>query len=109
METTLKILSESNRLRIVQVLIERPHAVGEIVDDLELSQSLVSKHLHALSKAGLVEVQAVAQRRVYKLRAKPFQEIDEWLQSFRRLWENRFDRLDEVLAEEKKKMAVRKN
>lgn len=107
MQTTLKALSEHNRLRIVGFLIDGPHAVGEIVLELDISQPLVSKHLRVLSEAGLVEVHQAAQQRIYTLRAKPFKELDSWLESYRRLWGERFDRLDNILAEEKKKISRR--
>lgn len=104
MQTTLKALSEPNRLRMVEVLVDGPRAVGEIVAELEISQPLVSKHLSVLSEAGLVEVHRVAQQRIYTLKAKPFKEFNSWLEPYRRLWEAKFDRLDRVLAEEKKNM-----
>ncbi len=50
-----------------------------------------------LSEAGLVAVEAVANRRICTLRAEPFQELDEWLGTYRGLWEDRFDRLDDYL------------
>ncbi|MBI2134672.1 winged helix-turn-helix transcriptional regulator [Candidatus Woesearchaeota archaeon] len=104
MQATLKALSEPNRLRIVDVLIDGPHSVGEIVIELEISQPLVSKHLSILSEAGLVEVHQVAQKRIYTLRAKPFKEMDSWLVSYRRLWGEKFNRLDKLLEEEKNKL-----
>jgi len=96
---TLTALAEPNRFHIVQFLQEGPHSVGEIVDQLKLPQPQVSKHLRILTEAGLVEVQPVAQRRIYQLRAKPFQELDQWLESFRSIWDDRLDRLDEYLLE----------
>jgi hypothetical protein len=64
-----------------------------------LQQPQVSKHLKVLSEADIVEVQPQANRRIYQLRREPFQELEAWLQSFRRLWEERFDRLDDYLLE----------
>lgn len=96
---TLNALAEPNRLHIVELLHDGPHSVGEIVEQLGLHQPQISKHLRVLSEAGLVEVQQVAQRRIYKLRPQPFQELDTWLESFRLLWDARLDRLDEYLQE----------
>ena len=59
----------------------------------------MSKHLKVLSEAEIVEVQPQANRRIYRLRREPFQELEFWLQSFHRLWEERFDRLDDYLRE----------
>jgi len=94
---TMSALAEPNRLHIVELLRDGPRAVGEIADRLELNQPQTSKHLRVLCEAGLTEVHAVANRRIYRLRPQPFQEMDQWLEDFRRMWEERFDRLDEYL------------
>ncbi|EFM11390.1 transcriptional regulator, ArsR family [Paenibacillus curdlanolyticus YK9] len=99
MQSTLSALAEPNRLHIVELLLDGPLPVGEIADRLELNQPQVSKHLRVLTSAGLVEVQPEANRRIYKLQPKPLQELDEWLGSYRRMWEDRFDRLDAYLLE----------
>lgn len=95
--TTFSALAEPNRLDIIQLLCDGPMPVGEIADRLELNQPQTSKHLRVLSDAGLVEVQPVANKRIYKLRPQPFQEMDSWLDSYRRMWEERFDNLDAYL------------
>ena len=90
---------EPNRLHIVELLRDGPLTVGEITERLGLQQPQVSKHLKVLSEAAIVEVQPKANRRIYQLRREPFQELEVWLHSFRRLWEERFDRLDDYLLE----------
>src|SRR2546429_7987195 len=99
MKTLWTALMEPNRLHIVELLRDGPLTVGEIAERLGLQQPQVSKHLKVLSEAAIVEVQPQANRRIYKLRREPFQELESWLQSFRRLWEERFDRLDDYLLE----------
>jgi len=99
MKSTLSALAEPNRLQIVELLRDGPLSVGEIAERLGLNQPQASKHLRVLSEAGLVEVHAIANRRIYKLRPEPFKELDAWLESYRRMWEERFDRLDEYLQE----------
>ncbi|WP_040446489.1 ArsR/SmtB family transcription factor [Ktedonobacter racemifer] len=99
MKTLWTALTEPNRFHIVELLRDGPLTVGEITERLGLQQPQVSKHLKVLSEAGIVEVQPQANRRIYKLRREPFQELESWLQSFRRLWEERFDRLDDYLLE----------
>lgn len=103
--TTLSALAEPNRLHIVELLREGPLTVGEIAERLELQQPQASKHLRVLSDSGIVEVHPIANRRIYKLRPQPFQDLNEWMDSFRRLWEERFDRLDDYLAELQRKQA----
>ena len=93
-------LAEPNRLRIVEILRdEGPLTVGSIAERVRIRQPQASKHLHALSEAGLVEVQAEANRRYYKLRVEPFQELEAWLDTYRRVWDERFDNLDKYLME----------
>jgi DNA-binding transcriptional ArsR family regulator len=99
MKTLLTALTEANRLHIVELLRDGPLTVGEITERLGLQQPQVSKHLKVLNEADIVEVQPQANQRIYKLRREPFQELEVWLHSFRRLWEERFDRLDDYLLE----------
>lgn len=96
---TLTALAEPNRLHIVELLRESPRSVNEIVSELRLSQPLVSKHLRVLSQAGLVKARPSAQQRIYTLEAHPFIELDGWLETFRRIWNARLDRLEEYAQE----------
>ncbi|WP_339315468.1 metalloregulator ArsR/SmtB family transcription factor [Paenibacillus sp. FSL R10-2734] len=97
--SVMSALAEPHRMQIVELLRESPLTVGEIAESLQLRQPQASKHLHVLSEAGLIEVQAVANRRICKLRPDPFKELDVWLESYRHLWEERYDRLDDYLLE----------
>jgi DNA-binding transcriptional ArsR family regulator len=90
-------LAEPNRLDIVNLLLDGPLPVGEIAEKLDLNQPQTSKHLRVLCDAGLVKVHPVANRRIYSLRPEPLQELDRWLDSYRRMWEARMDRLDDYL------------
>ena len=92
--TTFDLLAEPNRRRILDSLREGERPVGELVRELRLSQPAVSKHLRALRDAGLVEVRPVAQRRYYRLRAEPLQELDAWIAPYRRFWDQRLDALE---------------
>ena len=95
-------LAEPNRLDIVELLKNGPCSVNEIVDRLQLHQPQVSKHLRFLNDAGLVEVRPFAQQRFYQLRPQPLKELNQWLASYRSLWEERVDRLEAVVLEKKK-------
>jgi DNA-binding transcriptional ArsR family regulator len=98
--TTLTALAEPNRLHIVELLRDGgPLTIGEIAFRLDLNQPQTSKHVRVLNEAGLIEVQPEANRRIIKLRPEPFQELDDWLETFRTIWEERFDRLDDYLRE----------
>ena len=95
--TTFAALGEPSRLHIVELLRVGPFSVGDIVERLGLRQPQVSKHLGVLRKAGIVDVEPVERRRIYHLRGEPFDEIDDWLDSFEALWETRLDSLETLL------------
>ncbi|WP_336785401.1 ArsR/SmtB family transcription factor [Paenibacillus sp. MMO-177] len=97
--TTLNALAEPNRKLIVELLRDGPLTVGEIADKLGIRQPQASKHLKVLSDNGIVEVKAEANRRFYKLRPEPFYSLDSWVNSFRRIWEERYDNLENYLRE----------
>jgi len=83
---TFEVLAEESRRRILDLLVEEERPVGELVGALSLSQPAVSKHLKVLRDAGLVESRTEAQRRIYRVRAEPLREVDEWLAPYRRRW-----------------------
>ncbi|MBD1373316.1 winged helix-turn-helix transcriptional regulator [Hazenella sp. IB182357] len=103
MKTTLNALAEPNRLLIVELLRDGPLTVGEIADRLGLKQPQASKHLGVLRHAGLVEMTKIANRRIYNLKAEPFKEIDAWLESYRHIMNERFERLDDYLEDLQRK------
>ncbi len=105
---TFRALAEPNRLQIVELLLAGPRPVGDMVDELGLRQPQVSKHLRVLSEAGLVDVRVDAQRRIYALRPAPLQELEAWLERYRRIWESNFQRLDALLDDMKAKEKKRK-
>ena len=92
-----EVLAEPHRRRILDLLREEERPVGELVEQLALSQPAVSKHLRVLREAGMVDVRVDAQRRLYRLRLQPFQALGEWLEPYRQLWEARLDALERHL------------
>ena len=97
MGTTMQVIAEPRRQAILDLLREEELPVGELVRRLGVSQPLMSKHLRVLKDAGLVEVRADAQRRLYRIRPEPLAEIDHWLAPYRELWSTSLDRLDRHL------------
>jgi len=100
---TFELLAEPNRRRILDLLRDGERPVGELVDRLSMSQPAVSKHLRVLRDSGLVDVRVDAQRRVYRLRPEPLREVDAWIEPYRRLWDQRLDRLERHLQRMKGK------
>jgi DNA-binding transcriptional ArsR family regulator len=96
---TFAALAEPSRFRIVELLRSGARTVNEIGTRLDMNQPQVSKHLRVLKEAGLVDVEPRAQQRVYELRAKPLRELHDWLDRYRKVWDARFEALDELLVE----------
>jgi DNA-binding transcriptional ArsR family regulator len=95
-------LAEPNRRAVLELLLERPRPVGELVESLGLSQPGTSKHLRVLRDAGLVQVRVEANRRVYALDPGPLNELDVWLAPYRRRWNESLDALGRHLEREEK-------
>ena len=97
MESVFEIIGEPNRRAILSLLVASQQSVGEIERRLRMPQPTVSKHLRVLREAGFVESTVDAQRRLYRLRPEPFQEVDAWLEPFRRFWSAHIDALERHL------------
>ena len=93
MSSSWHALADPNRRAVLELLLERPRPVGELVKRLGLSQPGTSKHLKVLREAGLVQVRQDANRRVYALDPGPIRELDVWLAPYRRLWNESLDEL----------------
>ena len=109
-----EIIAEPNRRAILSLLVSSEQSVGEIERQLRMPQPAVSKHLRVLREAGFVESTVDAQRRLYRLKPEPLQEVDEWLAQFRRFWsahvealERYLDRMDRPTPTKKKTRKTR--
>ena len=107
---SFEIIAEPNRRAILGLLVSSEQSVGEIERQLRMSQPAVSKHLRVLREAGFVESTVDAQRRLYRLRPEPLQQVDAWLAQFRRFWsvhidalERHLDRMDQKPPSKRKK------
>jgi DNA-binding transcriptional ArsR family regulator len=97
MESAFEVIAEPNRRAILSLLVSSEQSVGEIERQLGMPQPTVSKHLRVLREAGLVEATVDAQRRLYRLKPEPLQEVAAWLAPFRRLWSAHLDALERHL------------
>jgi DNA-binding transcriptional ArsR family regulator len=97
-DAAIEVLAEPSRRQILDLLRDGERSVGELVDEVQLSQPAVSKHLRVLRDSGLVNVRVDAQRRLYRIRPEPLIELDAWLSTYRRLWDESLDRLEHHLS-----------
>ena len=96
-ESVFEIIAEPSRRAILSLLVSSQQSVGEIERRLRMPQPTVSKHLRVLREAGFVESTVDAQRRLYRLKPEPFQEVDAWLAPFRQVWSAHVDALERHL------------
>ena len=115
MESVFEIIAEPNRRAILSLLVSSEQSVGEIERQLRMTQPTVSKHLRVLREAGFVESTVDAQRRLYRLKPEPFQQVDAWLAQFRRFWsahidalERHLDRMDQTINHHQRKRRPRR-
>jgi DNA-binding transcriptional ArsR family regulator len=108
-ESVFEVIAEPNRRAMLSLLAGSQRSVGEIERELRMSQPTVSKHLRVLRDAGFVEATVDAQRRLYRLKPEPLQQVDAWLEPFRRFWsahldalERHLDRMDRAAPAKKK-------
>jgi len=97
MESVFEIIAEPSRRAILSLLVSSEQSVGEIEHLLSMPQPTVSKHLRVLRDAGFVEATVDAQRRLYRLKPEPLEEVDAWLAPFRQFWSAHVDALERHL------------
>jgi DNA-binding transcriptional ArsR family regulator len=102
MDAVLQALADPHRRTVLQILRERPATAGELAAALPIARPGVSRHLRVLRQAGLVDVRPDAQRRIYTLRPEALAEVDDWLEQYRALWQNRLDALHTEVRRGKK-------
>jgi DNA-binding transcriptional ArsR family regulator len=100
---TFAALADPTRRAILARLAAGKTSVTELAEPFEMSLPAVSKHLKVLERAGLIVRGREAQWRPCRLRARPLKEARDWLELYRRFWEQSFDRLDDYLKELKAK------
>jgi DNA-binding transcriptional ArsR family regulator len=92
-------VAEPRRRQILDALAGGERPVNDLVRELALAQPQVSKHLRVLREVGAVDVREEGRRRVYRVNGQALKPIHDWVQSYERMWSDRFDRLDTVLEE----------
>lgn len=102
MDMVLHAMADQSRRTVLEILRDHPATAGELAAALPIARPGVSRHLRVLREAGLVDVRQEAQRRIYTLRPEPLAEVDQWLETYRALWQNRIDALHTEIARGKK-------
>lgn len=111
MDTTLVLeaIAEPTRRRILDTVRDGECSVSDLVAHVGMNQPGVSRHLKVLRNAGLVDVRRDAQRRLYRLRAEPLQDLDAWLAPYRAEWSGRLDALERHLEKTSRQIHKKEN
>jgi DNA-binding transcriptional ArsR family regulator len=96
-------VAEPRRRQILDALAGGERPVNDLVRELGLAQPQVSKHLRVLREVGAVDVREDGRRRLYRLNGQALKPIHDWVKDYERLWSERFDQLDLVLEDLKRK------
>ncbi len=99
LDLTFSALSDPTRRAILSMLASGEKSVTDLAEPFRMTLPAVSKHLKVLQRAGLVSQSREAQWRPCRLEAKPLKDAADWIEHYRRYWEESFDRLDEYLRE----------
>jgi DNA-binding transcriptional ArsR family regulator len=99
LDTTFLALADPTRRAILARLAEGEASVTELAAPFAMSQPAISKHLKVLERAGLISVGQDAQRRPRRIEGRPLADASGWLEQYRRIWEQNFERLDGLLDE----------
>jgi DNA-binding transcriptional ArsR family regulator len=99
LSTTFAALADPTRRAILASLATGEKSVTELAAPIRMSLPGVSKHLKVLERAGLISRGREAQWRPCRLEAEPIREVSDWAEEYRRQWEQRFDRLEDYLAQ----------
>ena len=102
MDAVLQALADPSRRTVLEILRSHPATAGELAEALPIARPGVSRHLRVLREAGLVDVRQEAQRRIYSLRPEALAELDQWMEPYRVLWQNRLDPLHTEVARGKR-------
>jgi DNA-binding transcriptional ArsR family regulator len=101
-DLVLHALADESRRTVLEILRDHPATAGELADALPIARPGVSRHLRVLREAGLVDVRAQAQQRIYSLRPEPLAEVDAWLGAYRAIWQDRLNALHTEIARGKR-------
>jgi DNA-binding transcriptional ArsR family regulator len=99
LSATFAALADPTRRAILARLVLGETSVGDLAKPFDISGPAISKHLKVLERAGLIARSREAQWRPCRIEPRALKSVDDWLERYRRFWEERFDRLDEYLRE----------
>lgn len=103
LNSTFAALADPTRRSILGLLTANELSVGEVVEQFDIAQSAISRHLNVLEDAKLIQRRREGQRRMCSLHAQPLCEIDDWMNIYRPFWESALGRMEKVITQKNKR------
>lgn len=95
-------IADPTRREIISLLADSPQNLNTIAENFDVSRPAISQHIKLLEECGIIKIEQNGRERICYVQPRKIKEVDDWLQPYKKLWENRFDRLDKVLEKMKK-------
>lgn len=102
-------IADPTRREIISLVADRSLNLNAIAENFKVSRPAISQHIKILTECGLIVIHQQGRERFCEVRPEPLQEVADWIEPFRKLWTERFDRLDELLKRMKNKPAMNKD
>jgi DNA-binding transcriptional ArsR family regulator len=101
-------IADPTRREIIGLIAKKPMTPNTVADSFDISRQAISKHIQILTECGLLSLTIQGRDYYYTIQPKKLAEVNDWLEQFRKMWEDRFDAIDNILSELQTKKAKRK-
>jgi DNA-binding transcriptional ArsR family regulator len=101
-------IADPTRREIIGLIAKKPMTPNTVADSFDISRQAISKHIQILTECGLLSLTIQGRDYYYTIQPKKLAEVNDWLEPFRKMWEDRFDAIDNLLSELQTKKAKRK-
>lgn len=99
---TFQAIADPTRRNIISMVAQQPMNLNTIAEKFDVSRPAISQHIKILTECGLVVIKPLGRERFCYIQTDKLKEVNDWLEPFKKMWEERFDRLEELLNEMKK-------
>tara|TARA_Y100001972_G_scaffold127417_2_gene184158 strand:- start:10661 stop:10987 length:327 start_codon:yes stop_codon:yes gene_type:complete len=96
-------IADPTRRAILVLLASQTMTAGAIANEFDVARPTISKHIQILNECDLIDSNQQGREIYYEIKVDKMKEIDQWLEQFRKIWENRFNKLDNLIAKIQKK------
>ncbi|MES2277809.1 MAG: metalloregulator ArsR/SmtB family transcription factor [Bacteroidota bacterium] len=94
-------IADPTRREIINLIAYNPLNLNAIADNFDVSRPAISQHIKILMECGLINIKKQGRERYCEVQVQPLNEVTDWIANFRKMWDDRFDRMDDILNEMK--------